>query len=277
MKVLVTGAKGMLGEDLCPMLEDFGFEVLETDRDSLDITDEMAVFRFFKEEKPDFVVHCAAFTDVDGAEKESELAEKINVKGAENVAKAAENVDAGIVYISTDYVFSGEKTGMYLPADRTSPVNKYGKTKLDGERAVRKLCKRHYIIRTSWLYGHYGKNFVETMIALKDKKEIKVVEDQVGCPTWTVVLSERIAEMIDAGEDEYPYGTYQICSSDATTWYEFAKEIFRLVGAEVKVVSCTSAEFEREAKRPKNSAMKTCLETPCWKDSLKEYIELRCE
>ena len=207
MKVLVTGANGMLGQDLCPILEDAGYEVIETDINNLDITNAEATAAFIKQEAPEIVVHCAAYTNVDKAEEDLKNAELINVTGTENIAKACAEAGATMVYISTDYVFDGTKSTPYTPDDKPNPINNYGLTKLKGEEAVKKYCEKYYIARTSWLYGHHGKNFVETMINLaKDRKELKVVDDQIGCPTWTVELANGILKLFDK-----PYGTYHVC------------------------------------------------------------------
>ena len=273
MKILVTGANGMLGQDLCPILEDEDFDVIETDIHNMDFTDIKQVEKVLKENNPDYVIHCGAYTNVDKAEEEKELAEKINVLGTQNIAKICKEIDSTLIYISTDYVFDGTKDGKYLPTDKTNPINYYGETKLKGEEAVKQL-EKYYIVRTSWLYGHHGKNFVETMISLADKPELKVVDDQKGCPTWTVELSNGILDLID---EEAPYGIYHICGSNQTTWYEFAKEIFNLSGLKVNLKPCTTDEFPRPAKRPKNSVMdndKICRD---WKVALKEYVDLRCE
>ena len=201
MKILVTGSNGMLGQDLCPILEDEDFDVIETDIQNLDITDNNNIDEVFTFYKPDFVIHCAAYTNVDKAEEEKDLAFKINAQGTENIAKACKKFDIPILYISTDYVFDGTKKGKYLPGDKTNPINVYGASKLAGEQAV-KQNEKYYITRTSWLYGHHGKNFVETMLSLKDKEELKVVDDQIGCPTWTVELSNGIVKII---KEEMPY------------------------------------------------------------------------
>ena len=155
------------------------------------------------------------------------------------------------MYISTDYVFDGTKEGKYLPNDETNPINVYGASKLAGENAVRKN-EKYYITRTSWLYGHHGKNFVETMISLKDKEELKVVDDQIGCPTWSVELANGIVKII---KEEMPYGIYHVCGSGSTSWYGFAKKIFELYGAKVNLKPCSTEEFPRKANRPKNSIM----------------------
>lgn len=272
MKALVTGAKGMLGRDLCPVLEDAGYEVIETDINNLDITDSSAVKDFFNREKPDVIVHCAAYTNVDKAQDEIELARKINVKGSENIAHAAETIGAVMVYISTDYVFNGKKEGAYMPEDKPCPINNYGITKLEGEQAVQKHCKKHYITRTSWLYGHYGKNFVETMLSLADKPELKVVDDQCGCPTWTMDLAGAIVKILD---EKMPYGIYHTCGGGKTTWYGFAKEIFKQEKLNVNLKPCKSEEYKRSAERPQNSVMENGGLLRDWKKALKDYLYLR--
>lgn len=273
MKILVTGAKGMLGQDLCPILEDENFEVLETDIDNLDITNIKNIEDILTANNPDYVIHCAAYTNVDKAEEDKETAFKINAEGTENLATICDKLDIPIIYISTDYVFDGTKKGKYLPNESTNPINVYGESKLAGEKAVQK-CKKYYIARTSWLYGHHGKNFVETMISLKDKEELKVVDDQIGCPTWTVELSNGIVKLIT---EEMPYGIYQICGSGHTSWYGFAQKIFELSNLNVNLKPCTTEEFPRAAKRPKNSIMENNKMCRKWETALKEYLELRCE
>lgn len=273
-KVLVTGANGMLGQDLCPMLEDCGYEVIETDIDNLDITNEIQTMRVISDVKPDFVIHCAAYTNVDKAEEDLEIATKINVTGTENVAKACNANGTTMIYISTDYVFDGKSSKPYEVDDETNPINNYGITKHQGENAVQKYCQKYYIARTSWLYGHHGKNFVETMITLAEKEELKVVDDQVGCPTWTVDLSEAIISLI---EDNADYGIYHLCGGGNTSWYGFAKQIFEYSKLNVNLKPCTSKEFPRPAKRPTYSIMNNEGYLRDWKFALQEYIELRVE
>lgn len=273
-KILVTGAKGMLGHDLCPTLEDAGFETVETDVDNLDITDLKQVEEVLNAEKPDAVVHCAAYTNVNKAEEEKDLAIKINGEGTENLAKVCAKLDIPIVYISTDYVFDGTKKEAYLPYDKTNPINAYGLSKLKGEEAVQKHCTKYYITRTSWLYGLHGKNFVETMISLADKPELKVVDDQVGCPTWTQELSNGITTLLS---EEAPYGIYHVCGTGHTSWHGFAKEIFELAGLNVNLVPCKSDEFPSPAKRPANSIMYNDNICRTWKAALKDYMKLRGE
>lgn len=277
MKILVTGADGMLGQDLCPIIEDADFvdEIIETDIENLDITNELQVKKVISSEKPDIVIHCAAYTNVDKAEEEQELAEKINVNGTENVAKACKLANATMVLISTDYVFDGEKGSKYLPEDKPNPLNIYGKTKFEAEKSVQKHCDKYYIVRTSWLYGHHGKNFIETMIkSAKEGKDLKVVNDQIGCPTWTVELSEALCELLYENSE---YGVYHICGSGETSWYEFAREIFKLAKTDAKISPCKSEEYKTPAKRPKYSVLENNGVCDNWKKSLKMYLELRID
>ena len=270
MKILVTGANGMLGQDLCPILEDVGAFVIETDVDTLDITKGDAVEQALTDIHPDMVIHCAAYTNVDKAEEDFETAKLINVTGTENVAKACGKLEIPIVYISTDYVFDGTKTEPYTPDDKTNPINNYGLTKLQGEEAVKKYCEKYYIARTSWLYGHYGKNFVETMISLAEKDEVKVVNDQIGCPTWTVELANGILKLLSK-----PYGIYHVCGSGSTSWYGFAQEIFKQAGLNVNLQPCKTEEFPRPAKRPQYSVMANEKLCRNWQTALHDYLELR--
>ena len=273
VKVLVTGANGMLGQDLCPILEDSGYDVVETDINNLDITNSKSVEEVLGDEKPDFVIHCAAYTNVDKAEDDLNTARLINAMGTENVAKACKKIDATMVYISTDYVFDGQANIPYKPTDKTAPLNNYGLTKFEGEKAVRENLEKYYICRTSWLYGHHGKNFVETMISLADKPELKVVDDQIGCPTWTVELASAIVKIIEGKS----FGIYHTCGSSYTSWYGFAKEIFTQLGLTVNLKPCTSAEFIRPAKRPTYSVMDNAGLCRDWRIALKEYLALRPE
>ncbi len=271
-KFLITGASGMLGQDLVPVLEDEGFEIVETNRKNFDVTNFDQARKILETENPDFVIHCAAYTNVDGAEEEVEKARNINVKGTENISEICGKNNITMIYISTDYVFDGEKKSPYTPDDKPNPLNIYGKTKLEGEKAVQKNCKKYYIVRTSWLYGHHGKNFVETMISLTDKPELKVVNDQTGCPTWTVELANGITNLI---EEMPEFGIYHICGSGETSWYGFAKEIFKIIGKKVNLIPCTTNEFPRPAKRPKYSVMDNNGICRDWRLALKDYINLR--
>ncbi|MDR2067086.1 MAG: dTDP-4-dehydrorhamnose reductase [Endomicrobium sp.] len=268
-KVLVTGAQGMLGQDLCNILEKEGFLVIKTNRSNLDISDFKVVEKFLNEKKPDLVIHCAAYTNVDKAESDYDTAYMINVSGTENVAKVCSKLDITMVYVSTDYVFDGTKTNPYTPEDKTNPLNNYGLTKLQGEEVVKQYCKRYYIVRTSWLYGQYGKNFVETILGLAKNPEIKVVADQIGCPTWTVDLVKGILDIFNK-----PYGVYHICGSGQVSWYEFACEVFMQARLKVNVKPCLTDEFPRPAKRPKYSVMDNGGSCRNWKEALKDYLTL---
>ena len=270
MKVLVTGANGMLGQDLCPILEDNGYEVVETDVNTLDITNIEQVKTVLNKEKPDIVVHCAAYTNVDKAEEDLKTAELINVTGTENVAEICGKSGITLIYISTDYVFDGTKNSPYTPEDMPNPINNYGITKYEGEEAVRSLCEKYYVARTSWLYGHHGKNFVETMLKLADNNEVNVVDDQVGCPTWTVELANGILKLLSK-----PYGTYHICGSGSTSWYGFAKEIFAQSNLDVNLHPCKTEAFPRPAKRPSYSVMENNGICRNWQAALKDYLHLR--
>lgn len=267
MKALVTGADGMLGQDLCPILEDNGYDVLETNKNKLDVTNEILVNRYIKQEMPDLIIHCAAYTNVDKAEEEEDLARLINSKGAENFAKAAGKYNSTLVYISTDYVFDGSKNVPYTKEDKPNPINVYGKTKYEGELVVKKYCPNSYIVRTSWLYGHHGKNFVETMLKNKDNPSLRVVDDQIGAPTWTVDLANGIVEVL-----ELPFGIYHVCGKGKTSWYEFAREI---LGNIENLKPCTSEEFNSKANRPKYSVLEPEHFCRSWKAGLKEYLILR--
>ena len=274
MRVLVTGANGMLGQDLCPILEDEGYEVIETDINSLDITDSKNIETVFSNVNPNIVIHCAAYTNVDKAEENLDLARLINSKGTENIARACKKFNATMIYISTDYVFDGKNDKPYLPTDETAPLNNYGITKLEGENAVREILSNYYICRTSWLYGIHGKNFVETMLSLTGKTEIRVVDDQIGCPTWTVELSNGIIKLLTNNAE---FGTYHICGSGQTSWYGFAKEIFTQAGLEVKLNPCSTKEFVRSANRPSYSVMENNKICRNWKVALKDYLALRLD
>ena len=270
-KILVTGANGMLGKDLCPILEQNNYTVIKTNSQIMDITDFEMTNKVISDQKPDIIIHCAAYTNVDKAQEDFETAKQINSTGTENLAQICSTKDIPILYISTDYVFDGTKQTPYTPDDEPNPINNYGLTKYYGEQAIQKFCKKYYIIRTSWLYGIHGKNFVETMLSLAAKPELKVVNDQIGCPTWTVDLSNGIIKLL---KNEI-YGIYHICSSGETTWYGFAKEIFNQCKLEVNLKPCITEEFPRPTKRPKYSVMDNANICGNWKNGLQNYLKLR--
>ncbi|MDD5428963.1 MAG: dTDP-4-dehydrorhamnose reductase, partial [Candidatus Omnitrophica bacterium] len=231
------------------------------------------------------VIHAAAWTDVDGCERDREKAYRINASGTENVAVACKNAGAVLIYISTDFVFDGKKKEPYTEEDKTDPLNIYAASKLAGEEAVRKNLKEYFILRTSWLYGAGGKNFVDTIIAKAGtEKELKVVRDQAGSPTYTKDLAcaiHRLADKIfrDRRQPTAAFGTYHVSNSGSVSWYDYACEILRLAGLDTKVKAITSAELARPAKRPAMSVLDnskfasfTGYAMRDWKIALKEYI-----
>ncbi|MED3946207.1 dTDP-4-dehydrorhamnose reductase [Priestia aryabhattai] len=249
-KVLITGANGQLGKELVELFTAKGFEVYGFGRDKMDITNQAQVQEVINTLKPNIVLHSAAHTQVDLAESEPEQAFSINAYGTRNVAVAAEAVGAKLVYVSTDYVFDGTTDEPYNEFSPTSPLGVYGKSKLAGEQFVRDLHSNFFIVRTSWVYGKYGANFVKTMLKLgQERKELSVVADQIGCPTYTLDLAHAILELVDTQK----YGVYHISNSGSCSWYEFAKEIFKVSDMEVQVNPCTTADFPRPAARPANS------------------------
>ena len=253
MKILITGANGMLAKSVKARLKK-GNELICTDVSNLDITDEEAVMKFVQENKPEYIVNCAAYTAVDKAEEVYDLAEKINSEGPANLAKSAKAIDATLVHISTDYVFDGDLdvSKSYVEEDEVGPVTVYGKTKLHGEEQVKKNTDKYYIFRTAWLYGE-GNNFVRTMLKLgQEREEVSVVADQHGSPTYAEDLANIIGEAI---EKKIPYGTYHATNQGFTTWYEFTQKIYELAKVECKIKPVTSEEFVRPAKRPKNSQL----------------------
>ena len=283
MKILLTGANGMLAKEVKEKLEKEN-EIIATDVSELDITDEKAVLEYVKNTKPEYIINCAAYTAVDKAEENYELADKINGDGPANLAKAAKLAGAKLVHISTDYVFGGDLdvSKDYKEDDSKAPVTVYGKTKLHGEEEIEKNMEEYYIFRTAWLYGIGGNNFVKTMTKLgSTRDEISVVSDQHGSPTYAKDLAEIIYQAIDK---KIPYGIYHATNNGYTTWYEFTKEILKEQGIECKVNPVTTEEYIEmmkitQAKRPFNSQMsKEKLATyginvPDWKDGLKRYLD----
>lgn len=283
MKILITGANGMLAKEVREKFEKEN-EVILTDVAELDITNEQGVMEFITNLKPDYIINCAAYTAVDKAEENYELADKINGDGPTNLAKAAKATGAKLVHISTDYVFGGELdvSKDYKEDDAKAPVTAYGKTKLHGEEGIEDNMEEYYIFRTAWLYGIGGNNFVKTMTKLgSSRDEINVVADQHGSPTYAKDLSEIIYQSI---EKKIPYGIYHATNEGYTTWYEFTKEILAEQGIECKVNPVTTEEYIEmmkitQAKRPFNSQMSKSklaeqgINVPNWKDGLKRYLE----
>jgi dTDP-4-dehydrorhamnose reductase len=278
MRILVTGARGMLGTDLVCVLEEKGHEVFATDVEELDITLPVFLSRVIGDIGPDVVINCAAYTNVDKAEEEPEEANRINGLGAKNLALVCEDHNIDLCHISTDYVFDGTKKGPYTPDDLPHPINVYGKSKLAGEKNIREIMKRYYIIRTSWLYGKYGKNFVTTVLDLaRNQGDLRIVSDQIGSPTWTVTLARVIEKLIRTGK----YGIYH--ATDRTdggiSWYEFAKAVLKLNHLETNVIPVKTKDFLSLAKRPEKTVLDltgTRLllkeDLPFWEDSLKRLF-----
>ena len=268
--ILLIGANGMFGLDAADIFTAANYEVTKATRADFDITNLQEVELFFKDKSFDFVINAAAYTKVDDAEKEREAAFAVNSTGAKNIASITAKKNTPLIFISTDYVFDGTKTSFYLPEDTTNPKTVYGASKLLGEKYVQAENPRHYIVRTSWLYGEHGKNFVDTMLKIsQNQKFIKVVNDQFGCPTWTHDLAYGIKSLIEKDAD---FGTYQICGSGATSWFEFAKKIFEISEIAVEVIPVSTDEFPRPAMRPKFSAMENHGLCAPWQESLKNYL-----
>jgi len=269
MKIALTGSGGMLGSAIKNVFS--GNELIKFTRDRFDITVLNNVVKQVKEAKPDFLVHAAAFTDVDRCETEPEMAYLINGLGTRNIAMACEEIKCPVVYISTDYVFNGEKGSSYDEWDAPNPINKYGLSKLMGERFISSLTNRFYIIRTSWLYGKNGKNFVDTIIKLlSDKDTVEVVHDRNGCPTYTIDLAKKILEILGKG-----YGTYHITNAGSCSWYDLALKIAKLKGFNKEIIPVTSEHFKRPAPRPANSVLNsTMLKLEgVDEEALKEYLD----
>ncbi|WP_127531059.1 dTDP-4-dehydrorhamnose reductase [Paenibacillus kobensis] len=244
-RILITGAKGQLGVDLVERFH--GCEVFGYGRDELDITNPRQVQEVVRAVKPDVIIHAGAYTKVDQAEAEPDLAYLNNGYGTANIASAAQSVGAKLVYVSTDYVFNGEGTRPYDEFTPIAPINVYGRSKWMGERFVESLHTRFFIVRTSWVYGLHGANFVKTMLKLgQEKGQVSVVHDQVGCPTYTKDLASCIAALIETEQ----FGTYHVSNSGSCSWYEFASAIFRLANMEVELTPVTSDQFVRPAQRP---------------------------
>lgn len=277
MKILVTGVMGQLGHDVTEELEKHNIEYIGCDREEFDLTDKDATESFILENKPDGVIHCAAYTAVDKAEDEEELCRKINADGSLYIAEACEKIGAKMIYVSTDYVFGGDGEKPYEPADEKNPQNVYGRTKLEGEKNALENCSRTFIVRTSWVYGINGNNFVKTMRRLAETRdELNVVADQIGSPTYTRDLAKLLAEMIKTEK----YGIYHATNEGFMSWAEFAENIMKKSGLSTKINYIPTSEYPVKAKRPLNSRLsKKCLIDngfsllPSQGDALERYIE----
>lgn len=275
MKIFVTGVKGQLGYDVVNELKKRGIEAIGVDIEEMDITDPVSVDRVIKEASPDAVIHCAAYTAVDAAEENEELCRKVNADGPQNIANVCKELDIKMIQISTDYVFGGEGTHFWKPEDACDPQSVYGRTKYEGELAVRNTLEKYFIVRIAWVFGINGKNFVKTMLNLaKTHDTIRVVNDQFGSPTYTYDLARLLVDM--ALTDKY--GIYHATNEGTCSWYEFACSIFREAGVNVNVIPVTTAEYGAKAKRPANSRMDNSKLTengfeklPAWQDALARY------
>lgn len=275
-KILVTGANGQLGYDVCRELKKRNIELIGVGRADFDITDKEATRTYINKYKPTAVIHCSAYTAVDKAEDEEELCFCVNEEGTRNISEVCKEIDAKMMYISTDYVFEGTSENAYEIDDETVPQNVYGKSKLAGEKIVKEILEKYFIVRTSWAFGENGNNFVKTMLRIgKDKEEISVVADQIGSPTYTADLAPLLCDMILSDK----YGTYHATNEGECSWAEFAEKIFKCADYDVKVKHITSMEYPSNVKRPKNSRMSRSMLRakgfellPEWQNAVERYI-----
>jgi dTDP-4-dehydrorhamnose reductase len=279
VKILVTGARGMLGTDLCEILSG-EHEITGVDIEDADISIASETKKLIGKASPQVVIHCAAYTDVDRSESEREDAFRINAEGTRNVAAACRETGSALVYLSTDYVFDGESQRPYGETDTPRPLNVYGASKLEGERFVESLVSAHFIVRTSWLFGLHGRNFVDTIVRLgQDKESVEVVNDQLGCPTFTRDLCLALSAIVRSSD----YGIYHVCNAGSCSWFDFAREILQLWGrSRARVIPTDSTRFRRAARRPSFSVLDTSLfertfgfSLRDWREALTEYIELK--
>lgn len=278
MKVLVTGVKGQLGYDVVKDLEKRGHQPIGVDRDEMDLMDNEAIRTFIMNLKPEAIIHCAAYTAVDKAEEEVETCYQINAEAVKVISECAKELDVKLIYISTDYVFDGTKEGEYVETDVPNPINVYGASKLKGEQYVQTLLEKYYIVRISWVFGVNGNNFIKTMRRLgSERDELNIINDQVGSPTYTADLAPLLVDMMETDK----YGIYHATNEGTCSWYEFAKEIFKQSGIEVKVNPITTDQYPTAAKRPMNSKMsKQKLKQENfrllsnWKSALERYKNL---
>lgn len=268
MKIMVTGATGLLGKTLCPLLEKENWQFWACNSKIFDVTNTKMVNEIMDKISLDFIIHLAGFTNIDQAEEHPKDAFKINQEGTKNIARIAKKHDIPILYVSTDNVFDGKSDKPYKTTDATNPINVYGKSKLMGEREIMKATKKFYILRTSWLYGTGG--YVDAMLTFSNfRKNISVVDDQIGCPTSTLDLSKKIIEII---KEKKPYGIYHIASSGSASWSQYTKKIFELKKRSVEVLSIDKSDFPRPALRPHYCVLDSTEPMPNWDKSLEEYL-----
>ncbi len=276
MKILVTGVTGQLGYDCVKQLELDGDEVQGVSSKEFPLTEPLKMEAYLRKFKPEAVIHCAAYTAVDKAEDEPEACRAVNAEGTRNLSRLCREIDAKLIYISTDYVFPGTGEEAYAEDSPTSPVNVYGASKLEGEEAVRELMTKYFIVRISWVFGYNGRNFIRTMLKLSESHDkLTVVDDQVGSPTYTRDLAVLLAEM--ARSDKY--GTYHATNEGFCSWADLAIETFRQAGVKVEVERVTSDKFPTKATRPHNSRLsKAALDRagfarlPRWQDAVGRYL-----
>ncbi|MEI8349144.1 MAG: dTDP-4-dehydrorhamnose reductase [Candidatus Omnitrophota bacterium] len=279
-KILITGAQGMLGSALCETLSSH-YQIIAVDKDECDITDREKTLTFFRNAGADIILHCAAYTDVDRSEDQPQQVYAVNVEGTANIIEAIKGTNCLLVYISTDYVFDGTKKGAYIEPDLPHPLGVYGYSKLEGEKVVQNFPK-HLIVRTSWLFGPRGKNFVATIASkAKEKEALQVVDDQVGSPTYTRDLAKALAALLDLYcANRLTYGIYHVTNSGQCSWFEFAKYILSLLHSSVTIKPISSKDLNRKAKRPLNSLLSnekfyalSGFFLPSWQEAVKHYIE----
>lgn len=278
MKILVTGCSGQLGYDVVRRLKGLKIDCLGASRKDFDLTNELDTKNFIKNYKPDAVVHCAAYTAVDKAEDERDICYRTNVLGTRYIAQACKDIDAKILYISTDYVFDGKGDKPFEVTDIPNPINYYGKTKYEGELEVQKYVDKAFIVRISWVFGENGNNFVKTMLRLsRERRELNVVSDQIGSPTYTFDLAKLISDMITTEK----YGIYHATNEGYCSWHEFASAIFDMADINIKLNPIRTEDYPTKALRPKNSRLsKKSLDLngfqrlPHWKNALEEYIKI---
>jgi len=276
MKILVTGVGGQLGYDVVKELTSRKIECRGVDIEDFDITDEKSSRDFILSYRPDAVIHCSAFTAVDKAEDDEQLCRAVNTDGPRNIAKACEEINAKMIYISTDYVFPGVGDVFYETDDATGPLNVYGQTKLDGELVVKKALDKYFIVRISWVFGVNGSNFINTMLKLSENyDELSVVSDQIGSPTYTADLAPLLCDIVVTDK----YGTYHATNEGTCSWAELAEEVFHISKRNIKVNYITTDEYPTRATRPKNSRMsKKSLDEagfkrlPEWRDAISRFI-----
>ena len=276
MKVLVTGASGQLGYDVCLELEKRAISFCAPASKEMDITDRGAVLRYMEETRPDAVIHCAAYTKVDLAEDEPEKCWAVNADGTRNIAEACRKLGSRMLYLSTDYVVPGDGDRFYEPTDPVGPENVYGRSKLAGELAVQSMLTEYFIVRISWVFGKNGNNFVKTMLRLAEsRRELNVVCDQIGSPTYTADLAPLLCDMIQTDR----YGIYHATNEGICSWAEFAQEVFAQEGKDVTVRPVTTAEYAAKAQRPLNSRLsKESLRNaglaplPGWQDAVRRFL-----